>query len=260
MEIFHIGTPDRKLLSIFYPGNEACLKKMGVVICNPLGQEYVRFYKALAVLATELSKMGFPTFRFDYWGSGDSFGDEDELNMDSTTEDLQLVINEMREGTEIEKICLLGVRYGSFLSLAAFDKIKPSALVLWNPVLCGKEYILEIAQLHESFLSGSFALKRHSTRFESLGFSYATQFVKSVSECQPQPMGSQEAIDILISADESWLEKNNKKIAELFSGKTPQLNVNRISKFFLKQEEDENKLLVPIIDINKIIDWLIKIQ
>lgn len=260
MEIFHIGKPERKVFSIFYPGNETCLKKMGVVICNPLGQEYIRFYKALAVLAAELSKMGFPTFRFDYWGSGDSFGDEEELSLDSTTEDLQLVINEMREGTEIENICVLGVRYGSFLSLSALSKIKPSAIILWNPVFCGKEYILEIAQLHKTFLLGSFALKRSSPRFESLGFSYSNQFIKSISDCQPKPVEPEEAIDILISADKSWLEKHNEKIGAIFRGKTPQLNVNRISKFFLKQEEDENKLLVPMVDINKIIDWLIKIQ
>jgi len=70
MEMFHIGETNRKLVSVFRSGNGNRIRNTGVIICNPVGQEYTRFYKAIAILAKEISQQGYPVFRFDYYGTG----------------------------------------------------------------------------------------------------------------------------------------------------------------------------------------------
>ncbi len=63
---------------IHYP-ETGPVRPRGVVICPPLGFEYIHAHRTLLHLADELAKAGFVALRLDYPGTGDSAGDESTL-------------------------------------------------------------------------------------------------------------------------------------------------------------------------------------
>lgn len=258
MEMFHIGEGQRKLASIFYQGDERKEKSTGVIISNPLGHEYTRLHRTLSVLARELSQQGFHTFRYDYYGTGDSYGDETEMNVESSREDLKQVVNELKEGFDIESFCLIGVRYGSVLSMMAAEEIKPDALVLWNPVFWGKEYIEEIAADEKTFYEGSFALPKKSVEQEYFGCRYSRQLIDSLNAFDIHGMKPSPSKNILLLADPEILQKQDVASFDFFSRSQLSAIENSVSRFWLKQKGDQDKSLVPLNEIRRITEWLVK--
>jgi len=259
MEIFHIGGKSGKLAAVFSPA-QGRSKRTGVLICNPLGHEYIRFHKALAVLAKELSQSGFNTFRFDYYGSGDSYGEDLELNMETSNNDLRLVIEEMLDGCEIDNICLIGVRYGTIPCFNTLDHPDVKSAVLWNPVLSGEGYLGELEHNHKEFISGSFAVCKNDYGFESLGFLYSPELVKGLKEFS---MVSSEAVPLeklLIIADDEFLQMNALERYSCFSKTGITLLTNSVPKFWHKQKGETDKSIVPFPEIKQIKKWLNGIQ
>ncbi|TBO44301.1 serine aminopeptidase domain-containing protein [Pedobacter kyonggii] len=256
MEIFYIGDNARRLLSIFHAGNERKIKRTAVIICNPLGHEYIRFYKAISILAKELSMNGFSTFRFDYYGTGDSYGDETEFDLSSSREDLKQVVKEVKEGCDVDNICLIGIRYGCILSLSLED-LNVNSLILWNPFLSGEDYIKEISQNHNEFVSGSFVMTKKNLGFESLGFIYSKHLLPELKKFHIKYLSTKLPYRILILADKEVLAKgfNNYPI---FSNNKSDIIENSISRFWLKKKGQQEKSIVPLSEIHQIINWLSK--
>ena len=256
MEIFHIGDNSRKLAAVFYAGDERKAKRTGIIICNPLGHEYTRFYKTISVLAKELAQSGFPVFRFDYFGTGDSYGDEMDLNVESSVHDLKLVANEMREGCDIDKLCLIGIRYGSFLSMVSLESIQPDALILWNPVFSGKDYMQEVESDEKAFFQGSFALPKKGPGYEYFGIAYGDQFIHSLKDFDVALLKPQRLQQILILADPEFVASHNISGYDFFGKGNLKIMENTARKFWLKQPGDLDKSLVPINEIKKITEWI----
>ena len=257
MEIFHIGEGERKLVSIFYAGDERKAKRTGIIICNPLGHEYIRFYKTIAVLAKELSQQGFPVFRFDYYGTGDSYGDDTGLDVNSSKEDLKQVANEMREGCDIDQLCLIGIRYGSLLSMVSLEDIKVDKLVLWNPVFSGKDFVEEIASNDREFFQGSFALNQKHSAHEYFGIEYSDKLISSlnafhITSLRPKPLRQ-----VLLLADQELLANHPPAGFNFFNQTTLTIMENSVPRFWLKQKGEEDKSLVPLHEIKKIAEWLV---
>lgn len=75
MEPFYFGTPDEPLFGIYHPPVSEPVRDVGVLLCYPIGHEYIvshRFYRQLSI---RLAEAGFHVLRFDYYASGDSGGE-----------------------------------------------------------------------------------------------------------------------------------------------------------------------------------------
>ncbi len=77
-----------------------------VVLCYPIGQEYIRSHRAIYQLAVRLSQAGFHVLRFDYFGCGDSEGDFEEGSLAQWTSDIHSAIAEIQERSGLTSICL----------------------------------------------------------------------------------------------------------------------------------------------------------
>ena len=71
------GAEHRPLLGWFHspPGGRA---RGGVVVCPPIGRDYLQAHYALRMLAETLAELGMCVLRFDYDGTGDSAGDDSD--------------------------------------------------------------------------------------------------------------------------------------------------------------------------------------
>ena len=139
----YFGRESRPLFGWLHPCNAG---QLGLVICNPFGDESVRAHRSVRHLAIAASKAGFPALRFDYDGTGDSCGHD--LEPERVTEwlaSIHAAADALREQTGVTQVCFLGIRLGATLAaLAAATRTDTAGLLAIAPVVSGKAYLREL--------------------------------------------------------------------------------------------------------------------
>ena len=117
-----------------------------VVLCPPLGYDYIGVYRVWRILAERLAGIGFDVLRFDYDGTGDSAGDPEEPGrLEAWLGNIERVVTEARELTGSSDVALVGLRIGATLALqAAAARGGVDRLVLWSPFRSGRAYVREL--------------------------------------------------------------------------------------------------------------------
>lgn len=153
MHVFHFGTSDKRLLGVYHPAARSKGPAAGVVICQPLGHEYIRAHRVLKQLASRLSADGLHVLRFDYHATGDSAGDAAEGTVAQWRTDVGAAIDELKDMADLTRVSLVGVRLGAALgALASAGRQDVDALVLWDPVVKGAEYLRQLLDLQHRWL------------------------------------------------------------------------------------------------------------
>jgi pimeloyl-ACP methyl ester carboxylesterase len=138
------GSSERPLFGVYHPPKAKQARKTGIVLCYPMGQEYMRSHRAFRQLAMGLQRAGFHVLRFDYSGTGDSGGEGGEGTLARWTEDVATAIDELKETAEVGRVSLVGLRLGAALAaLAAAPRSDVEAVVMWDPVVNGRSYLEE---------------------------------------------------------------------------------------------------------------------
>jgi pimeloyl-ACP methyl ester carboxylesterase len=143
MNPFFFGTAERRLFGIYESAAVGTAGKRAAIICYPWGAEYLYAHRTLRQLALKLSSAGFHTLRFDFYGTGDSGGEPTDIDLAGSEADLETAIEELTEITGLSKITLIGLRLGAVIAagVAARLSSKIEALVLWDPIVSGPEYL-----------------------------------------------------------------------------------------------------------------------
>jgi uncharacterized protein len=145
IEPFYFGMPLKPLYGCYDAPRSSPARDCGVVLCYPMGQEYINSHRAFRQLAVRLCHVGFPVLRFDFYGCGDSAGDCEQARIHQWLADVSTAVDEMIERCGFTKICLVGLRLGGTLAMMAGAKRGDvEGLVLWDAVINGKAYLEEI--------------------------------------------------------------------------------------------------------------------
>jgi alpha/beta superfamily hydrolase len=148
METFYFGDRARLMYGAYHPAPEIKDRGVGIVLCYPIINEYIRAHRAFRRLATLLASEGFHVLRFDYFGCGDSYGDDDDASLLEWTNNVSTAIDELKNGCDASHICLIGLRMGATLALlAAENREDIDSMVLWESIVKGEEYIRQIKRL-----------------------------------------------------------------------------------------------------------------
>jgi len=165
------GPGSRQLFGLFHPASPSTARDIAVLICLPFGQEALRAHRFFKVLADRLASSGIPALRFDFYGTGDSAGDEAEGELEGWRRDLCVAHEELRRLAAGKRIMWVGARLGGTLALMAAktDRCDPERLVLWEPIVDGKRYGRFLRERHVDALDASYcipdaALRRGLTR------------------------------------------------------------------------------------------------
>lgn len=153
MNPFYFGASKRSLFGIYEQPRARASRTTGVVICPPFGHEYARSHRVLRQLALMLAEHGCHVLRFDWFATGDSSGDPLSADLRGWIGDVTTAIEELKDMTGVPRVSLVGARLGASLALAATAKRRDvEGVVLWDPVVSGREYLAELRDLNERFL------------------------------------------------------------------------------------------------------------
>ena len=153
-------------------------QNLTLVICAPMGYEYTHSHRSLKFLADTAAQSGFPVFRFDFHGSGDSPGDELANNKIALwLTEIQAVVKQAKRSYPDNKVCLLGLRFGATLAYMATASSPVDELVVWEPVVKGRRYIRELVAV--SKLSAT-ASDENQPYIESAGFLMSADTAKAI--------------------------------------------------------------------------------
>ncbi|POR55964.1 serine aminopeptidase S33 family [Paraburkholderia eburnea] len=131
--------------------------RTGVVLCNPFGYDALCTHRGWRKLAERLAAAGLPTLRFDYPGTGDAAGMEDDPGrVEAWIESIGAAVRHLRAWTGVTRVALVGLRLGATLAAAAAQRHgNIDDLVLLAPPVTGRRYIRELRAHRQGWLSTS---------------------------------------------------------------------------------------------------------
>jgi uncharacterized protein len=154
MKPFYFGSAGKPLLGLLHAAARTSGSRRAVVVCPPFGPEYMRAYRALRELSHRLAAEGLCTVRFDYYGTGDSSGREDEGTPEQWLDDIEAALVEAQEASGGGSLSIVGLRLGATLAVLACRRRRDiDRLVLWDPVVIGRTYLAELVDRHNALVS-----------------------------------------------------------------------------------------------------------
>ena len=129
-----------------------------VVLCNPFGQEAIRAHRFYRVLADRLAADGFDVVRFDYFGTGDSAGDDEDFDLLGALADTQFLCEWVGANVRPSQLSLAGLRLGASIAMLASARLRGriSSLVLLEPVVDGGAYVEQMLEVQRRELAQIF--------------------------------------------------------------------------------------------------------
>ena len=144
----HFGSSSHRLFGVFHPARESL--RAALLICPPFLHEHARSYRLFALLADALSDHGIATLRFDYYGTGDSEGEDTDFTLDGACADAAEALNHLCSLAPHAPTIVMGVRGGGHPAIQLSQHHAQSALWLWQPITNWPEHLDELQRLHES--------------------------------------------------------------------------------------------------------------
>lgn len=123
---------------------EGCHPAWGLVFCDPFAEEKKCAHRVLVEAARLFCRADIGSLRFDYRGTGDSPGEFAEATPDLWVQDIVAACAHLRECMNVKAVGLLGLRLGASLALQALQSHDcADFIVLWEPVISGKQYLAQ---------------------------------------------------------------------------------------------------------------------
>jgi pimeloyl-ACP methyl ester carboxylesterase len=150
---FYFSVPDADLFAVYHEPRPGVARQSAVLLCYPLGHEYLNSHRAYRQIATLLSDAGFPVLRFDYSGCGDSGGCSEQASLEVWMRDVTQAMAELQARSGAGRLCFVGARLGATLALlAAANSAAVDSVVAWDPIVKGSAYLGELAGFHKRVL------------------------------------------------------------------------------------------------------------
>jgi hypothetical protein len=143
---------------------------------NPWGQEAIRAHRLYRVLAERVVRSGGSALRFDYFGSGESAGDDSAFSLAGAQIDVGTANATLLDRVNAVRLLWIGVGLGAVVALQASRIVAraPDVMVLWDPVIDGRRYLDDLRLIHRDWLQRTygrpFSELRHVGTDELLGF------------------------------------------------------------------------------------------
>jgi pimeloyl-ACP methyl ester carboxylesterase/acyl carrier protein len=253
----YFGTPGEPLYGMYHPPT-VDKRDTAVVICPPWGQEFIRAHRACHQLAVRLSNAGFPVLRFDYYGTGDSGGNDGEHSISQSLRDIEAAIGEARSRSGARQVALIGWRLGAALAaLSASQRDDLASVVLWDPIVNGSDYLQELGDWHRKtllyYLSDAQSAPVEGTEF--LGFAMSDRMVAELRQLDLLALNQALSLPVML------IERETQPATDALRARLEQLGAstayNRVDAPQL-WTENPDKALVPHQTLQAILSWMME--
>lgn len=182
---FYFRTSEKPLFGCYHEPQSNIIQDCGIVLCHPLGQEYIWSHRTFRQMAVGLSRVGFPVLRFDFTGCGDSQGDCEQWRIQQWKIDIESGLVELKTRGEVKKVCLIGLRLGATLArMVGANREDINGIVLWDPVMNGMDYVAKLRSQHQKHLVRYGGVPQNPTLEnmdqEVLGFTLTKNFLNDL--------------------------------------------------------------------------------
>lgn len=130
-----------------------------VLLCNPLYIESNNIHWGYRRLATLLSAAGFYVLRFDYYGTGNSLGDDEEGNVTRWSKDVSAAASELLLQSGQSSLSIVGFRYGATLG-SLLNEQALNTFVLWDPIVDSLDHV---KSLERKYYTSVFEINEYAT-------------------------------------------------------------------------------------------------
>ncbi len=250
MNPFYFGSTTRRLFGLYEPAGSTGTLLRGAVLCYPWGHEYLCAHRAMRQLTTRLTGVGFHTLRFDYFGTGDSAGEMTEVDLRGWEHDAAFAVDELQEIVGQAKITLIGLRLGAVIAARlAAKRTDIDALVLWDPVISGGEYLQQI---------GAAADKKSTPvdadgNIELYGFPLTESMIRDIRSIQPECLVPEFVGRVLTLVTDR--QPSHERFAQLGS-RSEANSIEFMSDVRPWLEDTSHAGHLPVGALQRIVDWL----
>lgn len=129
----------------------------------------IRSHRVYRQLADALAQQGIAALRFDYYGTGDSAGDSDEVDWARCLADMVAAAGELRARSGCTRLIGFGARLGGSIALNAAATARLSELLLWDPVMDGGQYVAALDVLQDALRVDPMRFGEPRTREDAAG-------------------------------------------------------------------------------------------
>lgn len=127
---------------LFHPPSPQCIPRGAILYAHPFAEELNKSRRMAALQARAFAAHGYGVLQIDLYGCGDSSGDLTEARWHIWREDMMLACAWLKQRVA-GPLSLWGLRLGALLALdlACDEAIKLDRVILWHPVLQGRNHL-----------------------------------------------------------------------------------------------------------------------
>jgi uncharacterized protein len=258
VEPFFFGGTSGTLFGCHHRPPPGIAREHGIVLCAPIGREYIQSHRTFYQLAVRLARAGFHVLRFDYFGCGDSAGDFENGSLRQWTLDIQTAADALERRSDQKHVFLLGMRLGANLAMmAAADNALLNYLVLWEPILDGRRYVSELTSIQKAFSKQFKGKKEHKDDppQEVLGFRLTDRLRNDLEAIHTDLLCLGPEVRLLTVTNQPH-DKDDDALARLI-GNHPNSEHRMIADHQAWYEE-LYKRLIPVETMNFVVNWIDK--
>ncbi|HEX6639286.1 MAG TPA: alpha/beta hydrolase [Steroidobacteraceae bacterium] len=148
----HMGAGERRLFGTFHARSTTVAARGAVLLCNPFGREAIQLHRLYRVLADRLSRAGNDVLRFDYYGAGESAGEDLDADLDAWGDDVLTAHAELLKRSANPLTTWMGARLGANLAQRVAPRVPLARLVLLDPIADGRDYLDSLRAQHAAML------------------------------------------------------------------------------------------------------------
>jgi alpha-beta hydrolase superfamily lysophospholipase len=204
-EAIYFDSGDHTLFGWVHRPCAESARSTGLLICQPFGYEAICAHRSVRSFAEAAAKLGLPTLRFDYLGSGDSDDIPPQADqLEAWSRDVIAAVAELQRRTGVDQVCLLGFRLGASIAMRAANQCDAvSALILIAPVMSGERYLRELRTMRLASMLGAEPAEMANTlpgdgSMEVAGFSLSAATVEALAELDLTQLAPPHVSEILV--------------------------------------------------------------
>jgi pimeloyl-ACP methyl ester carboxylesterase len=229
---------------------------IGVVLCNPFGNEMLSSRRAYRHLADSLARASVPALRFDYDGTGDSAGmDEDAHRVEAWLSSIESAIAELRRVSGVSRIVLFGVRLGALLARAYAATHPVDGLALVACPATGRLLLREMKSL-EKLRNGRSTHDSHPDGEHLSGFFVSRETETALGALDAATLALSLPCDALVASSDDPSAREERIVSGLVAGGA-RVTRSNTPGYADMMRDDPYKSVVPAALWCEVVDWVL---